>query len=406
MSPHRRRGACPSLRQPMATGDGLLVRLAFIAPVPPDALAALCRLAGRHGNGVLEITRRGNIQLRGLREETAAALAVAVEALDLPLGHGLDITACPLDPTVAALADELRRRAAAASLAARLGPKVSVIIDGEGPFHLDALAADIRLRRAAGSGDVHVALGGDARAAVPLGRVAAGRAVETALGLLDAIAAAGRETRGRTLLMRDGACRLRAAMPGLSADGPAPALRAPAAVGRQGGAASAVLAVGLPFGQAGCDALHRLLVGLPDRVRVQPIPGNMILFCGLDDVSASKVELEAAALDFVVEPGDPRRFVTACVGAPGCASAELATRALASCLAEGLGRALGPDFSLHVSGCAKGCGRPATAKLAVTGRPDGLCAVEGGGRAAVVAPAELPGALARCDLSAKREFHA
>ena len=63
--PHRR-GACPGLSTPMQTGDGLLVRLLPTGTIPLAAFAALCHAARAHGNGVIEVTSRGSIQVRGL----------------------------------------------------------------------------------------------------------------------------------------------------------------------------------------------------------------------------------------------------------------------------------------------------------------------------------------------------
>ena len=59
------RGTCPSLPAPMATGDGLLVRLVVNAPIPLDAFIGLCAAARTHGwalpgddeRAVLEVPR-------------------------------------------------------------------------------------------------------------------------------------------------------------------------------------------------------------------------------------------------------------------------------------------------------------------------------------------------------------
>ncbi|RYE86742.1 MAG: precorrin-3B synthase, partial [Hyphomicrobiales bacterium] len=70
-----RRGWCPGTLRPMATGDGLLVRLHPPRNVlTPDQLAHVAELASRHGNGQIEISGRGNLQLRGIREEAHPAL--------------------------------------------------------------------------------------------------------------------------------------------------------------------------------------------------------------------------------------------------------------------------------------------------------------------------------------------
>ena len=70
----QRRGACPGLSAPMPTGDGLLVRLLPIGTIPLAAFAQLCAAARREGNGIIEVTGRGSIQVRGLNAGFGAAL--------------------------------------------------------------------------------------------------------------------------------------------------------------------------------------------------------------------------------------------------------------------------------------------------------------------------------------------
>ncbi len=72
MNAPSRRGACPALSAPMPTGDGLLVRLAPAGTIALAALAGLCAAAREHGNGIVEITARGSIQVRGLTAELGA----------------------------------------------------------------------------------------------------------------------------------------------------------------------------------------------------------------------------------------------------------------------------------------------------------------------------------------------
>ena len=70
-----RRGACPGLSAPMATGDGLLARLTPSgATIALSAFSGLCTAAARHGNGIVEITSRGSIQVRGLTAATPVRL--------------------------------------------------------------------------------------------------------------------------------------------------------------------------------------------------------------------------------------------------------------------------------------------------------------------------------------------
>jgi hypothetical protein len=95
--PPRRRGACPGLTAPMQTGDGLLVRIASQGvTVGLDAATALCAAARRHGNRIIEITARGNIQIRGLTPASAPTFADAVAALGIDGGDGVPILTDPL----------------------------------------------------------------------------------------------------------------------------------------------------------------------------------------------------------------------------------------------------------------------------------------------------------------------
>ena len=92
-----RRGACPRLAAPMPTGDGLLARLACAGlTIGLDAMAALGAAARRHGNGIIEVTARGNIQVRGLSADSAAPFAAAAAALGIDAGDAVAILVDPL----------------------------------------------------------------------------------------------------------------------------------------------------------------------------------------------------------------------------------------------------------------------------------------------------------------------
>ena len=91
-----RRGACPGLSTPMATGDGLLARLLPIGTLSLDAMAGFCAAARRHGNGILEITSRGSIQVRGLTETSAPPFAEAVARLGIVAQEGVPVISGPL----------------------------------------------------------------------------------------------------------------------------------------------------------------------------------------------------------------------------------------------------------------------------------------------------------------------
>jgi precorrin-3B synthase len=210
MSSALARGACPGLLSPMQTGDGLLVRLGPAGPMKLKALAGLCAAARTHGNGTMEISARGNLQIRGLTPVSAPRFAEAVATLGIEADDGVPVIASPLPDEPSALldADRLARelRHGIASLALPLAPKVSVIVDGGGMLHLDVLAADIRLRAIASANGLllDVALAGDGATATSLGAVARDDACDAVMRLLRLIAADGPTARAADVLQGRG----------------------------------------------------------------------------------------------------------------------------------------------------------------------------------------------------------
>lgn len=380
MNAPARRGACPALSAPMPTGDGLLVRLAPAGTVALNAIAGLCAAARAHGNGIIEVTARGSIQVRGLTSVSAQAFAEAVAAFGIDGADGVPVIADPLaglgpDEAVDAdaLAADLRRALAATGLVARLGPKVSVVIDGGAALHLDAITADVRLRPALEpkGARLHVALGGHAASAAPIGTVAREHAVEATVRLLAVIAARGREARARDMIRSEGTDALRAAIVDCLTDAPAPPVRPPAEpVGshrlRDGRVAAGL---GLAFGHTDAAALRHLVevaeAAGADCIRTAP--GRALLVVGFAPAMAPALGAAAERLGFIVRPDDPRRHVAACSGMPLCASAQMPTRALAPAIATAAASLLDGSLTVHLSGCAKGCAHGRAAALTIVG---------------------------------------
>ena len=403
------RGACPGLSAPMPTGDGLLVRLAPTEAMPVDAFIALCAAARHHGNGVMEVTARGSLQVRGLTPRSVPLFAVEVARLGIAASDGVPVLTNPLpdapdavvDP--GSLATELRRALAEAQLA--LAPKVSVVIDGGGALHLDALTADIRLRAVDRPEAPRWLLALHACRALPppeigggshvwLGAVAPERAVDVVLAMLREIATLGPQARAADLLRSRGVDSLRERFSTVPA--PAPERRPPAhMVGRHPlRDASLALGIALPFGHAEADALAELgRRAALDGVRaIRPSPDRVLMLIGVPAGRAVELAGAAADLGFIVDADDPRRRIAACPGAPACASGFIPARELAAALAPRLAR-LPDGIAIHVSGCAKGCAHPAPAALTVVGDTQGCGIVrDGTARAAPVrhvASAEL-----------------
>ena len=418
--PARRRGACPGLSAPMPTGDGLLVRLQPIGTVSVHAFAGLCAAARECGNGIIEITARGSIQVRGLTLESAPRFADAIAALGIAAQDGVPVLCNALagvDPEEvldgAALAADIRAALAQASFATRLAPKVSVIIDGGGALGLDAIAADIRMRADLIDGTVmlRVGVGGDSASAYDLGVVAVADAVEAAVRLLDVVAQCGRDTRARDTLEADGPGPFRTALAGLVCGASAPKLSTPPEpIGafrlRDGSLAGGI---GLAFGHADVSALRQLVeaAAAAGAAGIRVAPGRALMVVGLGEKNYFSFLAAAEWLGFIVRADDSRRRVVACAGAPICASAYIAARALAPLIANTTMPFLDGLRTIHISGCAKGCAHPRPAALTAVGTPDG-CALIADGCArdapfATVAARELPAAIARYAGEQRRE---
>ena len=431
--PARRRGACPGLSAPMPTGDGLLVRLHPIGTVPLAAFAELCRGARRYGNGVIEITSRGSIQVRGLRNETAPQFAADIAALDIAADDGVPVLCNPLAGIDAgeifdsdSLAAELRRALAATALAKKLSAKASVVVDGGGAIGLVKLPADIRLTAQgdAGRSSLRIAVGGDEAGASLVGVVARTDAVSATTRLLQVLAKRGPNKRARDIVATEGVEPFRSAIadlltrthsresgnPGVGRRFRGDERSEHAAIGmRRLRDASLACGIGLAFGHSDAAALERL-IDIADAAGAngfRTAPGRVLMIIGLTSQAASALVAAAEQLGFVVRAGDPRRNVVACAGAPICASAHIAARALAPRVADQVAPYCGDAFTIHISGCAKGCAHAAPAALTVVGMPDGCALVADGSvrdaAFALVTSNELPEAIARFARERKRE---
>lgn len=356
------RGACPRIAAPMPTGDGLLLR----APPgwwSPAVVQGIAAAAARFGNGVVEVTAKGSLQLRGLRPETAGDCAAALEALGLG-----DAPPVLLPPLAGAEA-----RAIAAAVVAGwpkgLAPKASVVVDDGAALHLDGVAADLRLRAVAGGWRLAL----DGRPPRWVAEVPAAQAAAEALAWLARLGAG----RGRDL----------------SAEARAtPPPRPPAEF--LGWHAAGALGVAGAFGAWEAATLAAFAEAVPPAATLRPAPGRVLLALGLDGDAAARLRDRAAALGLVTDPADPRRRIAACPGAPACGAAQGATRPLARALAAWPGL---PPGTIHVSGCAKGCAHPAPADVTLVAEPGGFALVRAGTARDVpamrLAPHDIPAAL-------------
>ena len=84
MSVPQIKGWCPGAHRPMMSGDGLVVRVRpFLGQIDRSQATGLCDLALRFGNGILDLTSRANLQIRGVAETDHHELLKQLDMLGL-----------------------------------------------------------------------------------------------------------------------------------------------------------------------------------------------------------------------------------------------------------------------------------------------------------------------------------
>jgi precorrin-3B synthase len=357
------RGWCPGAHRPMASGDGLVVRVRPpLGELTPAQAEGLADLADRFGCGVVELTNRANLQLRGVGDADHAPLLDGLAALGLlDADAGAEGRRNIVTDPFRALGEDRQTRIAA-HLAEGLADPAFAGLPSKFGFVVDAGAA----RRLADiSGDIRVEASGDrliVRAdGSPMGRSVtdAGEAVAAALALARwFLASGGVGPDGRGRLARHLALT---SLPETHAGDLPPNSAEPTPF--PGHRAGGILAAA-PFGQLDAHGLRTLAASGAPVLRITP--WRMVFLPGIADLTPAD--------GLILTPDDPRLAITACTGAPGCPQATVGTRALAAALAP----RLRSGTRLHISGCTKGCAHPGPADLTLVGRDGAFDLVVGG----------------------------
>jgi precorrin-3B synthase len=333
-------GWCPGALRPMLSGDGLVVR---IRPrggrLSADQVAGIAALSATHGNGLIDLSSRANMQLRGVTDASYDALMAGLQALSL-----LDVSAeaearrnILVTPFWQAGdgAQEIAAGLAQALVAADapdLSGKFGFAVDTGAVPVLGAASADIRIEQGL-YGLICRADGAASGEAVTVDT-----AVDAALRLAQWFVESGgvRDGRGRMAAHVGGQEKFSSE----NFSAPVP------------GAHALGYLVALEFGQIAAATL----AGLGD---VRLTPWRMLLLEGVN----SAPDLPG----LITRADDPLLRVVACTGAPGCPQGLQPTRALARALAAHVPK----GRLLHVSGCAKGCAMPKTAAMVLVGQSAG-----------------------------------
>lgn len=344
------KGWCPGAYRPMMAGDGLIARVRpRLARLTLAQALGLCDTARRFGSGIIELTNRANLQLRGLRESQYPQVLAAFGELGLIDGDPVleERRSIVITPLWHAGDDSERL---AAELAARLRDlpvlpaKFGFAVDAGPAPVLAGTSADIRIER--GHSSALIVRADGANTGLPV-------QPSTAIDMVVAMAAWFAETATVTRMKAHLANHaLPSGLAGTQAPVRAAALPLP-------GATMLGPVYGVAFGQMRAAGLQQLLQeSAAGALRVAP---NRTLLLEGAQWRASE--------EFLSAPDDPLLQVDACPGAPACASATVETRLLARTIAPLFTRAAAPGSlpSLHVAGCAKGCARTRAADLTLVG---------------------------------------
>ena len=348
------KGWCPGAWQPMRSGDGLVVRIKpHGGRIDARQAAGIADLADRFGNGLIDLTNRANLQLRGVSEQTHPSVIDGLAEIGL-LDPDPDIEArrnilvspfWAADDDIASIAGELER--ALADDLAGLPAKFGFAVDCGNERVLADASADVRIERNVG-GDLIMRADG-----AKFGRVVThSEAVTAAIDLVRWFVASGgvNEGRGRMAPHLAAGATLPdtlggEALPAQAKPRPGPGIMPHGAL------------VGVALGQI----THTALSWLAGRARgLRMTPWRMVLAEGVNDMLACD--------GLVARADDPILRVVACSGAPRCPEAHADTRALA----ERLAPYLAADARLHVSGCAKGCAQASPTSITLVAAAQGF----------------------------------
>lgn len=346
------KGWCPGAYRPMASGDGLVVRVRpWLGEVSAAQALALCNVSERFGSGAIELTSRANLQIRGVSVSSHGAVIDALFAAGLLDGDPAMEGRRNLLMTPEWQAGDVSHALAKRLLEAlphlpELPAKFGYAIDsGQAPWLADA-PADIRLERDASGGLILVADGADkGRPVTP----------ETALDAMRDMVAWFIDTGGRAAGRMARHLRDQTLPDDWS--------QIPRCGGKRLVFTRLGLLLGVPFGQIDITSLRELIeTHCVETLRV--LPGRTLLAKG----STPHIP------DGFCAPDDPVLNVHACTGAPGCPQALGPTRVLARKLAG----TLSPGETLHVSGCTKGCAHSRRADLTYVATRGGFDLVSDG----------------------------
>ncbi|KUI04073.1 precorrin-3B synthase [Mycobacterium sp. IS-3022] len=367
MARTREQDACPGALQVHRAADGALARIRLPGGIITAAqLETLARAAIEQAAGTLELTSRGNLQIRGVTDTAAVAEAAASAGLLPSPTHERvrNIVASPLSGRVGAATD-IRALITELDGAICADPELAAL-PGRFLFGIDDGRADI-----SGLGaDVGVHLDGDTGALLLAGRDTGVRlALNAAVPTMVAVARRFAVSRGTAWRVKElvDADALLGDLPRSVAPGAAwPAVTRPPVGWLEQHDGRVTLGAAVPLGVLPARTAEYLAaIGAPMVVT----PWRSILVFDLDEEVADVALRVLAPLGLVFDEDSPWLSVSACTGRPGCEHSMADVRADAAAAvaepASAHARSNSTPGHRHFVGCDRACGSPPTGEVLV-----------------------------------------
>lgn len=335
--------------------DGALARVRLPGGMLTSAqLAALCAVADRWGSGTLELTARGNVQVRGITDVAAVADAVAGAGLLPSATHERvrSIVASPLSGRAGGTVD-VRSWVADLDAAICAEPRLAEL-GGRFWFSLDDGRADVSGLRA----DAGVHALPDACALLLAGRDTGVRLPhEEAVETLVALALQFVEIRGTAWRVQELGGTGGLAPDVGAAGGFFPPVTAPPVGWIEQDDGRVALGAAVPLGVLPAR-VGEYLAAIEAPLVITP--WRSVLVCDLDEAVADVALRVLAPLGLVFDATSPWLTVSACTGSPGCAHSAADVRADAAQALDA-----GATTHRHFVGCDRACGSPLTGEVLV-----------------------------------------
>jgi precorrin-3B synthase len=355
----RERDACPGALQVHQAADGALARVRLPGGViSPAQLQALAGAAAQFGSPAMELTSRGNVQLRAVTDPAAVAEILATAGLLPSQTHERvrNILASPLSGRVGSTTD-IRALVVELDVAISSEPALAEL-PGRFVFGVDDGRGDI-----SGLGaDVGAHFLDDSTAALLL----AGRDTGVRLATADVVPAlitvakrfaCTREKAWRVAELEDAASMLQQFTPSASPGAAWPPVTRPPVGWLPQDDGRVALGAAVPLGELQ-SRVAEFLVAINAPMAITP--WRTVLVFDLDEGVADAALRVLAPMGLVFDQNSPWLSVSACTGSPGCEHSAADVRADAAAALDAPA-----DGHRHFVGCERACGSPPVGEVLI-----------------------------------------